>query len=134
MTDSALIIPPAIRSEIVDHARDHAPRECCGVIAGRAGEVTRLYRLTNLEPGNTRYLIDDTEFYQTYWAIENGGDEVLAVYHSHPETVAWPSATDIAHATWPEAVYLICSLADPDAPVLRGFRIVEGEVTEVTIA
>lgn len=136
MTDrnTPLVIPEAIRQEIIDHARDHAPRECCGVIAGSGGDLTALYRLTNLEPGNTRYLIDDEEFFRTYWEIENRGEELAAVYHSHPATVAWPSATDIANATWPEAVYLICSLEHPDDPVIRGFRIIDGEIIEVPLA
>jgi len=128
-----LVLPPAVRETIVAHANDHSPRECCGVIAGANGEVTQVYRLTNLEPGNTRYLIDDEEFYRVYWEIENRGEELLAVYHSHPATVAYPSPTDVANATWPEAVYVICSLENPDSPVIRGFHIIDGEITEVAI-
>jgi len=119
--------------EIVAHARDHFPRECCGIIAGREGAITELFRLTNLEPGNTRYLMDEEEFFATYWAIENRGESLLAVYHSHPETVAYPSQTDVAFAFWPEAIYLICSLEHPEAPVLRGFRIVDGTISEVEV-
>ncbi len=118
---------------IVEHARDHAPRECCGVISGRDGRADRLHRLTNTEPGVTRYLFDDEEFYRVYWEIENRGDELLAVYHSHPVTEAYPSKTDVEFAFWPEAVYVICSIRDEDSPVIRGFRIVDGEITEVDL-
>ncbi len=128
-----LTLPLAIRAEIVDHARDHWPRECCGVIAGRGGDPTRLHRLTNLEPGVDRYLFDDEEFFRVYWEIENRGDSLLAVYHSHPVTVAYPSKTDVAFAFWPEAVYLICSLQVPETPVIRAFRIIDGEISEVAI-
>jgi proteasome lid subunit RPN8/RPN11 len=122
-----------MRDEIIAHARDHAPRECCGVIAGRDGSPTRLHRLTNVEAGVTRYLFDDEEFYRVYWEIENRGESLLAVYHSHPVTVAYPSRTDVEFAFWPEAVYLICSLQVPDEPMIRGFRIIEGEIAEVEI-
>lgn len=134
MTDrDRLVIPAAIRDEIVAHAHDHAPRECCGVVAGRNGIPTRLHRLTNVEQGETRYLFDDEEFYRVYWEIENRGETLLAVYHSHPATEAYPSPTDVAFAFWPEAVYLICSLVRPAAPVIRGFRIVDGAITEVAV-
>lgn len=129
-----LVLPGAARAEIIDHARDHTPRECCGIVAGRDGQVTEVHRLTNTEPGNTRYLFDDEEFFKLYWELENRGESLLAVYHSHPATVAYPSKTDVEFAFWPEAVYVICSLEHPDAPVIRGFRIVEGEITEVTLA
>ncbi len=133
MSQRTLAMPRSIRDRIIAHAQNHTPRECCGVIAGSGGEVTELYELTNLEPGNTRYLIDDGEFFRTYWEIEQRGEELLAVYHSHPATVAYPSPTDIANATWPEAVYLICSLEHPEAPVICGFLIIDGEITEVAL-
>ena len=129
-----LVIPTRIRAEIIEHARDHKPRECCGIIAGKAGEMTQLVRLTNLEPNNSRYLFDDEEFFKAYWEIENRGEELVSVYHSHPVTVAYPSKTDVEFAFWPEAVYLICSLEIDESPVIRGFRIIEGEITEVEVA
>ncbi len=128
-----LVLPAAIRDEIVAHAGDHWPRECCGVIAGQGGLPTQLHRLINLEPGVTRYLFDDEEFFRVYWEIENRGESLLAVYHSHPVTVAYPSQTDVAFAFWPEAVYVICSLQVPEEPVIRGFRIVDGEIAEIGI-
>jgi proteasome lid subunit RPN8/RPN11 len=133
-TTESFVLPVAMRDEIVAHARDHAPRECCGIIAGKAGEVVRLFWLTNLEQGVDRYLFDDEEFFTDYWEIENAGEELLAVYHSHPVSVAYPSKTDVAFAFWPEAVYVICSLEHSDAPVIRGFRIVDEAIAEVRLA
>jgi proteasome lid subunit RPN8/RPN11 len=129
-----LIVPVPIRDEIIAHARDHFPRECCGILAGKQGDITQLHRLTNLEQGVDRYLFDDEEFYKVYWEIENRGEELLAVYHSHPVTVAYPSKTDVAFAFWPEAVYLICSLEYEETPVIRGFRIVDEVITEIELA
>jgi proteasome lid subunit RPN8/RPN11 len=129
-----LVIPQEIRDGIVAHARDHAPRECCGIVSGTTGNPTHLHPLTNVEPGNTRYLFDDEEFYRVYREIQNAGEDLIVVYHSHPATQAWPSPTDVANATWPEAVYAICSLEQPDEPVLRGFRIIDGQISEVELA
>jgi proteasome lid subunit RPN8/RPN11 len=129
-----LIVPGAIREEIIAHARDHTPRECCGIIAGKDGEITTLHRLTNTEQGVDRYLFDDEEFFKVYWEIENRGEEMISVYHSHPVSVAYPSKTDVEFAFWPEAVYLICSLEIPDSPIIRGFRIVDEEISELDLA
>ena len=129
-----LVIPESIRDEIVAHARDHAPRECCGVIAGRDADLGNLSRLANIEQGVSRYLFDDEEFFKIYWEIENRGEEVVAIYHSHPVTVAYPSKTDVEFAFWPEAIYLICSLEIPDAPVIRGFHIIDGTISEVDLS
>jgi [CysO sulfur-carrier protein]-S-L-cysteine hydrolase len=134
MTETkTLVLPEAMREEIIAHSRDHAPRECCGVIAGRDDGLTRLYRLTNLEQGVDRYLIDDEELYRVYREIEDGGDELLAIYHSHPVSVAYPSKTDLAFAFWPDSYYLICSLEHPESPVIRAFRIVDDVITEVAV-
>lgn len=129
----SLVLPEVMRAEIIDHARDHAPRECCGVIAGRNGSLTRLYRLTNLEQGIDRYLIDDEELYKVYREIEDGGDELAVIYHSHPVSVAYPSKTDLAFAFWPDSYYLICSLEFPEDPVIHGYRIVDEVITEIDL-
>ena len=128
-----LVLPAAMRDEIIAHARAEAPRECCGVIAGRDGRPTRLYRLTNLEPGVDRYLVDDEEVFRVYREIEDGGEDLLAIYHSHPISVAYPSKTDVSLAFWSEAYYVICSLEHSEAPVIRAFRIVDERITEVVV-
>ena len=133
MTSERLYLPDQLRKSIVEHARDHTPRECCGIVSGRNGDLVEVHWLTNTESGNTRYLFDDEEFFRVYWEIENRGDSLAAVYHSHPATEAYPSRTDVEFAYWPEAIYLICSLQYPESPVIRGFRIVEGTITEVEI-
>ena len=130
---SPLGLPVAMRDEIVAHARREAPRECCGLIAGRDGRATRLYRLVNSEPGVTRYRVDDAELFRVYRDLDGRGEDVLAIYHSHPATPAFPSPTDVALAAWPDAFYVICSLADPAAPVVRAYRIVDGRIAEAEV-
>jgi len=133
MSGGTLMLSAAMRAEIVAHSRELAPRECCGVIVGPAGVAAELHRLTNLEPGIDRYLVDDAELYALSREVDLRGWEFVAIYHSHPISVAFPSVTDRELAFWEEAVFVICSLERPDAPVLRAFRIVADEVTEVEI-
>ena len=132
--DLVFALPAAMRQEIIDHAHQESPRECCGLISGVKEHARRLYRLTNLAVGNSLYEIDPREIYELeFREMPNHGTEVLAIYHSHPASPAYPSATDLALAFWPEAYYLICSLVDPVAPEIRGFRLAEGRVREATI-
>lgn len=130
---SALHLPQAMYDEIVAHARAEAPRECCGLIGGPAGELRELYRLTNKAPGNDFYEMDDAELYRRYRDLDDRGWEIQVIYHSHPVSPAYPSKTDVALAAWPDAYYLICSLQQPATPVLRAFRIVDGTITECEI-
>ena len=89
--------------------------------------------MTNIYPGEDFYEMEPRELYRHYRAIEERGQAIVANYHSHPVSVAHPSARDVAHAGWPEIVYLICSLEDPAAPVIRAFRIEDGQIRELTI-
>jgi proteasome lid subunit RPN8/RPN11 len=128
-------LPEPMRTAIVDHAMRDAPRECCGIIAGRDGAPVQLYETRNVAAGNRLYEIDpaqliDLEFRELP-ALEA---EIVAIYHSHPESPAYPSATDVELAFWPDAVFLICSLADREWPEIRGFRIRDGAIHEVTLS
>lgn len=130
---ASLRLPVAFRDEIVAHAHEEAPRECCGVIAGKSGTATRLYRITNTEPGNRLYMMDDEELFRTLKEIDEREEDVLVIYHSHPETVAYPSITDVAMAFYPDSSYVICSLEHPHDPVLRAFTIRDEVITETGI-
>lgn len=133
-SESRFSLPDDMRQAIIAHARRDAPRECCGIIAGRAGLPVRLHPTTNIAEGNALYEIDPAELidleFHTMPAEET---ELVAIYHSHPVSPAVPSATDIALAFWPDAVYIICSLANSEQPVVRGFHIRDGAVSEVNL-
>ena len=118
---------------MVKHARSEAPNEACGLLAGKGEQVERVYPLTNADHSPTTYRLDTEEQYRALVEIEERGWEVVGVYHSHTHTPAYPSPTDIEQAYFPKVVCLILSLADPDRPLLRGFRIVEGEVEELKL-
>ena len=127
-------IAPALLDEIVSHAREEAPNECCGMLAGENGRATRVYRARNAEASPLRYTIHPQDQIRIMMEIEDRGEEVTAIYHSHTKTAAEPSQTDINLAeNWPDPIYLICSLADPKAPDVRAFVIREGRVEEVDL-
>ncbi len=127
-------IPQALLEEIVAHAREEAPNECCGLLGGGGGEARTVHRTTNTFASPLRYEIDAMEQYRTMQEIEAAGDELVGIYHSHTRSEAYPSQTDINLAEgWPDPLYLICSLLDPDAPVVRAFAIRDGDVREVDL-
>jgi proteasome lid subunit RPN8/RPN11 len=134
-------LPPSMFDQIVAHARDALPNEACGVIAGREGRAVRLYRMRNAEASPIVYRFDETEQLSVFSEIEDRGWDLLGFFHSHPDTGAYPSPADRAHAHWmdpltgrhtaayPGTRYLILSLADGE-PVLRAYRFERGEPVE----
>jgi proteasome lid subunit RPN8/RPN11 len=116
--------------EIISHAREEDPNECCGILAGKDGQVARLYRGVNAEASPDRYNVDPQDLLRIYKECDAQGWDFLAIYHSHTHTEAYPSPTDVRLAAWPDAFYLILSLADKAKPVLRAFRIQEGAIAE----
>jgi [CysO sulfur-carrier protein]-S-L-cysteine hydrolase len=127
-------LPLEMREAIVSHAIREAPRECCGIIAGRVGVPLRVYETRNVAEGNRLYEIDPQQLIDLeFRLLPEQGSEIIAIYHSHPESPAYPSPTDIELAFWPDALYLICSLAGRERPDVRGFHIRDGLVREVSI-
>jgi proteasome lid subunit RPN8/RPN11 len=121
-------------SEIVSHAREEAPREACGILAGRDGRVLRLYRARNADPSPTSYSLEPEQQYRIFKDIEDRGLELVAIYHSHASSPATPSDKDIKQAYYPEASYLVVSLTDPLEPQVRAFRITEDGAVEEDMA
>jgi proteasome lid subunit RPN8/RPN11 len=110
--------------EMVAHAREDLPNECCGMVGGIDGEATEVIRVENSAASPLRYEMDPKGQYDAYTAIEGRGQELLAIYHSHTKSPAYPSQTDVNQAVaWPDQVYIIVSLADPDAPDVKGYLL-----------
>ena len=129
-----LNLPKHDADQIIAHALEEDPNECCGILAGKDNRVVKLYPMTNSEKSPYRYNMDSKELFQTYREIEDNGWDLLAIYHSHTHTEAYPSATDVRLATWPDAHYILVSLMDKESPVIRAFRIVEGTVSEEPVS
>ena len=120
---SAVKMPKAIFDAIVQHAREGKPEEVCGVLRGKGMDVYEIYRARNLADDPIENYVVNPQTLLLQFEFEDAGDEMMGVYHSHPVSVAYPSATDAWNAHYPESIYFICSLEDDDAPVLRAFRM-----------
>jgi len=120
--------------EIVAHARDEFPNECCGLIAVEDGRAMKLFRAANAEASPVRYGLDPREQYAIMMEIERSGWTLGAIYHSHTRSPAYPSQTDVNLAFYPDALYLIVSLQDADRPELRAYRIVDDQIKQVELA
>lgn len=119
-----------IYEEMLAHARGQAPLEACGILGGRQGQPVRFFPTPNGEQSPVRYAIPPADLFRVMRTLEGEGLDLLAIFHSHPATQAYPSATDVRLAFYPEACYLIMSLANPEEPVLRAFRIMDGQISE----
>ena len=143
-----LKIPKQILDEIVTHARELDPFECCGLLAGANGSVTRHYRITNTVAKDARamevfdgadvkqlgllsdstkaevaYFMDPKEMLAAFKDMRQRNLELTVIYHSHTHSPAYPSTTDIGLAYYPDAAHLIISLEHKTAPDLRAYWI-----------
>ena len=125
-----LKLPQDYVDEMIAHAKEDVPNECCGIIAGKDGEATKLYRAINAEASPYRYSVDPKDLLRIYRDLDSSGWDVFVIYHSHTHTEAYPSPTDVRLAAWEDAYYVLVSLEDDDNPVVRAFRIEAGEITE----
>lgn len=149
-----LKIPQPILDEMVAHARELDPFECCGLLAGTNGTVTRRYPITNTVAKDTRapevfeeagvkrlghlsetaraevaYFMDPKEMLAAFKDMRERRLDLTVIYHSHTHSPAYPSATDIGLAYYPEAAYLIVSLEDKSKPDIRAYWIKDRRVT-----
>lgn len=130
----AVRIPRAIVEQILRHARCAPGEEVCGLIAGRGGAFTRCYPVANVAPDKRhRFRMDPKGQIDAMRAMRAGGEELMAIYHSHPDAPAAPSPADIAQHEYPQVLYLIVSLAAQGAAELRGYRIRDRKVTGVRL-
>jgi proteasome lid subunit RPN8/RPN11 len=116
--------------EIVEQGLREFPNECCGVIAAADGVPVKVFTMTNADASPVTYRLDGKEQLRVFDEIDEQGWDLWAIYHSHTHSEAYPSETDTRLAFYPDARYLLLTLQDRDAPVLRSFWILDGEITE----
>jgi [CysO sulfur-carrier protein]-S-L-cysteine hydrolase len=123
-------LPRALADEMIAHARSELPNEACGIFGGTLeGELHTFHPARNADASPYRYSVDADDLLRIALAIDESADEVAAIYHSHTLSPASPSRTDIELAFWPEAAYVIVSLAG-DPPEIRAWRLAEGRPPE----
>ena len=122
---------------IIDQAREEAPNECCGMLAGRGEVVLEVFPGRNTDQSPKTYLMHPEDQLRAFRAMDEQGWDLVGIYHSHPHTEAYPSRTDRERAMdrdgiplFPDAYYLIVSLRVPEDPQLRAFRLTDGKFTE----
>ena len=119
--------------EMIAHAREEEPNECCGMIGGSDGGAASLYRSINAEASPLRYSLDSADQFRIMREMEERGEELLAIYHSHTASDPYPSQTDVNLAAYPDSVYLIVSLQNAEDPELRGYWIRDGKIDEAEL-
>src|SRR5580700_1174575 len=127
-----LTISAELQSKILAHASADHPDEACGVIAGPAGRdrPERFIPMLNAERSPTFYRFDSLEQLRVWREMDDNDEEAVVIYHSHTATQAYPSRTDIAYASEPQAHYVLVSTRDESQTEFRSYRIIDGEVTE----
>jgi [CysO sulfur-carrier protein]-S-L-cysteine hydrolase len=132
-----VLIARALLDDLIAHALQEAPNECCGVVAVEPGvpaRVARVHRAVNTAASPLRFEVDGQELLRTIERIELDGCELGAIYHSHTRSEPYPSQTDINFAAnWPGVEWIIVGLADGQEPRARSYLIDGGEIEEVGI-
>jgi proteasome lid subunit RPN8/RPN11 len=142
---ASVTVPAALREAIVAQARAEDPNESCGLIigdapAGAGGRALRYEAVRNRAASPYRYEIEPADLYRLTVETDDADEVFWGIVHSHTHTPAVPSATDLALAFYPDALYVLVSLseaeADPTtgAPSLRAWRIVDGAIHEVAVS
>ncbi len=120
-----------VHEQMVAHCLDRLPEEACGLLAGPPGESSAevCYPVRNVDESARTYRLDDHDYMRAERDADERGLEVIAVFHSHTHTDAYPSPTDVEKAHYPGWHYVLVSLRHAE-PVVRSFRIEEGAITE----
>lgn len=133
MTADPLIIPSNIFNDMLVHCRAGYPNEACGILAGKSNEVSKIYKLTNIEKSPVSYFMDSKEQFEVMKDMRDNNLSMLAIFHSHPSSAAYPSAKDVSLAFYEDCIYIIVSLMEKE-PVVKAFSIKEGNIEEITLA
>jgi [CysO sulfur-carrier protein]-S-L-cysteine hydrolase len=130
----------SVYDAMVAHALTTPTLECCGLLSGRDGTITRLFQTPNVaENKAVRYEAAPLDVRRILEEIDGAGEQHLGIYHSHPNSPAYPSATDRKLAAY-DVSYFVISLKSRAKPSVRAFRICkrsptdeEAEVREETV-
>ena len=128
-----LLVAPGILDQLVRHARSCLPEEACGFLVGRDGLVARFVPSENILKSKTAYSVAPEFLFELFRQLRNSGEELLAVYHSHPNSAAVLSTKDILEAHYPDSAQVVVSLQNKQQPEVRAYRVVAGKVSDVEL-
>ncbi|MBF0605807.1 MAG: M67 family metallopeptidase [Nitrospirae bacterium] len=129
------VIPRPIVNRILTHAMQTAPQECVGLLSGSQRQIKGWHPMTNDLHHERRFLADPSQQIQIMKDLRHRGEEIVAIYHSHPGSAAQPSSRDLQESHYPDALYLIVSLDTLGRLDMNGFLLRDGnaEPQELTI-
>lgn len=131
---SEVKLPRTLINSMLGHAQHSPEIEVCGLIARAPTGVFQLYPVENVATESDHlFRMDPGGQVDAMRRMREAGEELFAIYHSHPHAPAEPSQRDLAEAAYPEAVYLIISLNTKGVLELRGFRLRKGSVESVDL-
>ena len=138
MVSAGLTIPGAVADVMLAHARAEVPNEACGLLSGSLSDGTAgaYHPARNADASPYVYTVHPEDLVRIVFGIEDAGEDLVAIFHSHTHTPAVPSPTDRRQAQYPDAFYVLATLSDPDAApaeALRAWRIVDGQSHEVAL-
>lgn len=124
-----------MHDEIVAHALADAPNECCGLIGTRDGVGEIAHPVENGLHTPFAFEMEPRAQYRAWKAIEDAELEPGAMYHSHTRSDPEPSQADLNMAIrwWPDPVWVIVGVKDPDAPAVRAWRLLDGVFGEAAL-
>jgi proteasome lid subunit RPN8/RPN11 len=133
-----LTLSAALADDLLAHARAEVPNEACGILSGSIadGRATAYHPARNADASPYVYTVHPDDLVRIVVGIEDAGDDLVAIFHSHTHTPALPSPTDRRQAMYPDAIYLLATLMDAEAtPIqaLRAWRIHDGNAIEVPL-
>ena len=118
-----LRIPKTIFQGMVEHAKRESPLECCGILSGKEKTVEKAFELKNTEESPVQYFMSPRDQMKVFEKMERDSMEMIAIYHSHPHTIPFPSETDVKLAFYPDISSIIISLKERENPVIKAFQI-----------
>ena len=118
-----LRIPKAIYQKMLDHAKRESPLECCGILSGKEKTVQKAFELKNTEESPVLYSMSPQEQIKAFEEMEKESMDMIAIYHSHPHTIPFPSETDVKLTFYPDVSSIIISLKEKENPVMKAFQI-----------
>jgi proteasome lid subunit RPN8/RPN11 len=121
---------------MIAHAREDLPNECCGMVGGRDGVATSVYRARNQFASPLRFGVDSEDLFRiTQREMPARGEDLVAIYHSHTKSAAYPSQTDLNEAqhSWPDAIWVIVSLQDEASPDVKGYLLKDLKIADVEL-
>lgn len=128
-----LIIPRVLFDAVLEYCSSVFPHEACGILAGIEGRVARVYPVKNIEPSPVSYFMDPSEQLRVQKQMREKEEKMVAIFHSHPQSPAYPSAKDVHLAFYEDAFYVIVGFSEGMPGEARAFTIVAGDVWEVFI-